>query len=240
MGGRSLQIKSTMRKHSPSVLEPLLYLHFYGYQVTFCSSGTKTFLAFLIMGWGFRSSSANLCFRGLKSSPPGTLERTRSAGSGLKFTSTSTQLGSMGLGVSLSFSREDSERHRSRGPEAAHWTVKIHITHRHLLESQCCTAAATWRKENPHQRQPRSQMGTHDSTQQHKHGKNAFLYGQNAQKETEALGKDKIFRLFLPPRNVKQTLNRYTPLTSCGFKLSSKKKQLNLSLNYNGLGTQTE
>lgn len=136
MGGRSLQIKSTMRKHSPSVLEPLLYLHFYGYQVTFCSSGTKTFLAFLIMGWGFRSSSANLCFRGLKSSPPGTLERTRSAGSGLKFTSTSTQLGSMGLGVSLSFSREDSERHRSRGPEAAHWTVKIHITHRrcHLEE----------------------------------------------------------------------------------------------------------
>lgn len=76
--------------------------------VTFCSSGTKTFLAFLIIGCGFRSSSVNLCLRGLKSSPPGTLDSTKSAGSGLKFTSTSTQSGSMGLGVFLSFCGGDS------------------------------------------------------------------------------------------------------------------------------------
>lgn len=129
------------------------------YQVTFCSSGTKTFLAFLIMGWGFRSSSANLCFRGLKSSPPGTLDKTRSAGSGLKFTSTSTQLGSMGLGVSLSFSKEDSERERGR------WSWKSldslnsqgsrHIP-RHLLESQghtnycCLEGRKTIRAPAPH------------------------------------------------------------------------------------------
>ena len=80
--------------------------------VTFCSSGTKTFLAFLIIGCGFRSSSVNLCLRGLKSSPPGTLDSTKSAGSGLKFTSTSTQSGSMGLGVFLSFCRGDSGDNR--------------------------------------------------------------------------------------------------------------------------------
>lgn len=80
--------------------------------VTFCSSGTKTFLAFLIMGCGFRSSSVNLCLRGLKSSPPGTLDSTKSAGSGLKFTSTSTQSGSMGLGVFLSFCGGDSGNNR--------------------------------------------------------------------------------------------------------------------------------
>lgn len=81
--------------------------------VTFCSSGTKTFLAFLIIGCGFRSSSVNLCLRGLKSSPPGTLDSTKSAGSGLKFTSTSTQSGSMGLGVFLSFCGGDSGNNRS-------------------------------------------------------------------------------------------------------------------------------
>lgn len=80
--------------------------------VTFCSSGTKTFLAFLIIGCGFRSSSVNLCLRGLKSSPPGTLDSTKSAGSGLKFTSTSTQSGSMGLGVFLSFCGGDSGNNR--------------------------------------------------------------------------------------------------------------------------------
>ena len=66
---------------------------------TFCSSGTKTFLAFLIIGCGFSSSSENLCLRGLNSSPPGTLDRTRSVGSGWKLTSTSMASGSMGEGV---------------------------------------------------------------------------------------------------------------------------------------------
>lgn len=134
-----LHTKSNVRKHSP--LNQGCTFIYNRYQVTFCSSGTKTFLAFLIMGWGFRSSSANLCFRGLKSSPPGTLERTRSAGSGLKFTSTSTQLGSMGLGVSLSFSREDSERHRGRWSWRGPLDGKDSLFHtpRHLLESQGCT-----------------------------------------------------------------------------------------------------
>lgn len=54
----------------------------------------------------------NLCLRGLKSSPPGTLDSTKSAGSGLKFTSTSTQSGSMGLGVFLSFCSGDSGKNR--------------------------------------------------------------------------------------------------------------------------------
>ena len=63
---------------------------------TFCSLGTNTFLAFLIMGCGFSSSSENLCFLGLNSSPPGTLDSTRSVGSGWKFTSTSMASGSMG------------------------------------------------------------------------------------------------------------------------------------------------
>lgn len=130
------------RNTAPGLLNQHCTFIYNRYQVTFCSSGTKTFLAFLIMGWGFRSSSANLCFRGLKSSPPGTLERTRSAGSGLKFTSTSTQLGSMGLGVSLSFSREDSERHRGRGSQSSPLNRKTHSCHtpRHLLESQGCTS----------------------------------------------------------------------------------------------------
>lgn len=129
------------------------------YQVTFCSSGTKTFLAFLIMGWGFRSSSANLCFRGLKSSPPGTLDKTRSAGSGLKFTSTSTQFGSMGLGVSLSFSKEDSERERGRWSwkslDSLNSQGSCHIP-RHLLESQghtnycCLEGRKTIRAPAPH------------------------------------------------------------------------------------------
>lgn len=66
---------------------------------TFCSSGTNTFLAFLIIGCGFSSSSENLCLRGLNSSPPGTLDRTRSVGSGWKLMSTSMAFGSMGEGV---------------------------------------------------------------------------------------------------------------------------------------------
>lgn len=68
-------------------------------QPTFCSSGTNTFFAFLIMGCGFSSSSENLCLRGLNSSPPGTLDSTRSVGSGWKFISTSMASGSMGDGV---------------------------------------------------------------------------------------------------------------------------------------------
>lgn len=66
---------------------------------TFLSSGTNTFLAFLIIGCGFSSSSENLCLRGLNSSPPGTLDRTRSVGSGWKLTSTSIASGSIGDGV---------------------------------------------------------------------------------------------------------------------------------------------
>lgn len=68
-------------------------------QATFWSSGTKTFLAFLIIGCGFNSSSENLCLRGLNSSPPGTLDKTRSVGSGWKLMSTSMASGSMGDGV---------------------------------------------------------------------------------------------------------------------------------------------
>lgn len=68
-------------------------------EATFCSSGTNTFLAFLIIGCGFSSSSENLCLRGLNSSPPGTLDKTRSVGSGWKLTSTSIASGSMGDGV---------------------------------------------------------------------------------------------------------------------------------------------
>lgn len=67
--------------------------------LTFCSSGTKTFLAFLIIGCGFSSSWENLCLRGLNSSPPGTLDRTRSVGSGWKLMSTSMASGSIGEGV---------------------------------------------------------------------------------------------------------------------------------------------
>lgn len=53
---------------------------------TFCSSGTSIFRAFLIMGWGFSSSSEKRCRRGSNASWPGTLDSARSAGSGSKFT----------------------------------------------------------------------------------------------------------------------------------------------------------
>ncbi len=70
--------------------------------LTFASSGTNTFLAFLIMGCGLSSSSEKRCLRGLKSSPPGMLDRTRSVGSGWKATFTSISSGSIGGGVTRS------------------------------------------------------------------------------------------------------------------------------------------
>lgn len=53
---------------------------------TFCSLGTSILRAFLIIGWGFSSSSEKRCRRGSNASWPGTLDRARSAGSGSKFT----------------------------------------------------------------------------------------------------------------------------------------------------------
>lgn len=53
---------------------------------TFCSLGTSILRAFLIIGWGFSSSSENRCRRGSNASWPGTLDSARSAGSGSKFT----------------------------------------------------------------------------------------------------------------------------------------------------------
>lgn len=53
---------------------------------TFCSSGTTIFLAFLIIGWGFSSSSLKQWFLGSNASWPGTLDKAKSAGSGSKFT----------------------------------------------------------------------------------------------------------------------------------------------------------
>ena len=193
------------------------------YQVTFCSSGTKTFLAFLIMGWGFRSSSANLCFRGLKSSPPGTLDKTRSAGSGLKFTSTSTQLGSMGLGVSLSFSKEDSERERGR------WSWKSldslnsqgsRHTPRHLLESQghtnycCLEGRKTIRAPAPHK--PDWHMWFNSTTQT---WKEFFPLGTKCSKGNRGLRKRHDFPIVFPPRNVKQNIKWLYPLNFLWFQV---------------------
>lgn len=53
---------------------------------TFCSLGTSILRAFLIIGWGFSSSSEKRCRRGSNASWPGTLDSARSAGSGSKFT----------------------------------------------------------------------------------------------------------------------------------------------------------
>lgn len=107
-------------------------------ELTFCSSGTNTFLAFLIMGCGFSSSSENLCLRGLKSSPPGTLDRTRSVGSGWKLMSTSMASGSMGDGVLRSSAlratgvgRKSELGHRRGRPNTrlilrTHWALILH------------------------------------------------------------------------------------------------------------------
>lgn len=62
------------------------------YLSSFCSSGTSILRAFLIMGWGFSSSSEKRCRRGSNASWPGTLDKARSAGSGSKFTMTSDAL----------------------------------------------------------------------------------------------------------------------------------------------------
>lgn len=94
-GGNGRWGPSTRSKPTPS-------------HVTFCSSGTNTFFAFLIIGCGFSSSSEKRCLRGLKSSPPGTLESTRSVGSGWKFTSTSISSGSIAVGVTRSASLSTS------------------------------------------------------------------------------------------------------------------------------------
>lgn len=59
---------------------------------TFCSLGTSILRAFLIIGWGFSSSSEKRCRRGSNASWPGTLDSARSAGSGSKFTITSLLL----------------------------------------------------------------------------------------------------------------------------------------------------
>ncbi len=57
---------------------------------TFCSLGTSILRAFLIISWGFSSSSEKRCRRGSNASWPGTLDSARSAGSGSKLVPSNT------------------------------------------------------------------------------------------------------------------------------------------------------
>ncbi|KAG7264950.1 hypothetical protein CRUP_007170 [Coryphaenoides rupestris] len=56
---------------------------FFRRRAQYRSSGMKILRAFLIMGCGFSSSAENFLLRGSNTSCPGTLDRARSAGSGL-------------------------------------------------------------------------------------------------------------------------------------------------------------
>lgn len=141
-------------------------------QATFWSSGTKTFLAFLIIGCGFNSSSENLCLRGLNSSPPGTLDKTRSVGSGWKLMSTSMASGSMGDGVLRS---SELRPVRAAGSGAQDRLSQVPFFFFFLNHTTCLLPRVKEKKKLQHYHNFLSKTHSHIHTKSQKHIHNSIL-----------------------------------------------------------------